>query len=223
MNNIEKTFKFVAFLAVGLGAAVSSSASPILVSNFSFETLPAGGLSKDTCGVGCNYSSGVAIPGWAGGNTSNGEFRPGTQLGNLTHFSTLSDGITSGYSNGGTISQTVAPTVHLGTTYTLLVDLGKRNDQLFKATADLLINGHTIVATGVAPTSGHWSQFSATYVGLAADVGKSITIQLKSTGGQANFDNVRLSDSTTPEPATAMIFTLGLAGILAYSRRRKRA
>jgi len=205
---------------LGVFCVFSAAASPIFVSNFSFETLPAGGLPNDSCGTGCFYSIG-AIPGWTGTGIS-GQFQPGTQAGNTQFFTTLSDGITSAFSNGPTLSQTVIPAVQAGFIYTLVVDLGKRNDFPFDGSADLLINGKTILATGVAPTSGHWSPFTAIYTGLSADAGQPITIQLKSTGLQGNFDNVRL-DATAiiPEPAGVTLLGLGLAGLLLFARRKR--
>jgi len=200
--------------------SVGAFASPIPVSNASFENLPLGGLPF-TCGAGCSDSV-AAIPGWVNGGVS-GQFQPGTGGGNFTYFSTLSDGPTSGWSNGGLISQTVIPTVALGVTYVLQVDLGLRNDIPSSASAGLLINGNLITAVGAAPTAGNWSTFTATYTGLAGDVGQSITIQLAASGIQGNFDNVRLSDDlgTVPEPGTATVFALGLAGIFAYVSRKR--
>jgi len=103
------------------------------------------------------------------------------------------------------------------------------NDTLataFTAGADLLIGGiggTKILATGTAPTPGNWSTFTATYVGLSADGGKTITIELTSTGAQANFDNVRLSDvaPTVPEPGSVTLIGLGLAGVLVFARRKR--
>lgn len=130
------------------------------------------------------------------------------------------------YTNGGTISQTVSsPLVQLGVTYTLLVDVGLRHDLGDPGTEALVINGVDYFATGSSPAAGNWSTFTATYTGLAADVGKSITIELASGGNQGDWDNVRLSDSTAsavPEPASGVFMglaALALAGIV----RRKRA
>jgi hypothetical protein len=218
--------RFVLVGTLGFLCAFTAAASPIVVANFSFETLPAGGLPS-ACGAGCSYSTG-AIPGWSGSNASSGQFDPGTP-GNVTLFSTLSsDGSpTMAYDNGGAIiSQTVLPTVQLGVTYTLMVDLGQRNDlgPTFVGGADLLINGVLIPSTGTAPTAGHWSTFTATYTGLAADVGKSITIELLSSGSQGDFDNVRLNDSTVaaaPEPTGATLLGLGLVGLSVFARRKR--
>lgn len=195
-----------------------SNAAVIPVSNPSFETLPPGGLPLGSCGTGCAYSA-TSIPGWTNGGSS-GQFQPGTQDGNTSHFTTLSDGITSAYSNDGTISQTVGATVQTGVVYTLMVDLGWRNDTAFGASADLLINGITYAATGLTPVQGNWSTYTATYTGLSADNGKSITIELRTSGAQGNFDNVSLSDNV-PEPAFTWILGLCLTGLGALRRRRR--
>jgi PEP-CTERM motif len=221
-----KTWTLQVGLAVGTFFLASSSyALPITVSNFSFETLPAGGLPT-ACGTGCSFSAGTGIPGWVATGASTGEFQPGPPA-TTTFFNSVPDGSTIGYTSSGTISQTVAPTVQLGVVYTLMVDLGLRKDGPDPGTEALVINGNTYFATGVAPVQGGWSTFTVTYTGLSADVGKSITIQLASSGaGQGDWDNVRLSDSTTsavPEPTTGML--LGLAGLAwaGISSRRKHA
>jgi hypothetical protein len=198
--------------------AGSAVANPIFVNNFSFENLPVGGLTN-ACGAGCSYSIG-AIPGWTNGGVS-GQIQPGAS----GLFNSVPDGVTTAFSNRGTIAQTVAPTVQLGVTYTLLVDLGQRTDLPFLSAAALLINGNTYAATGVAPTSGNWSTFTATYSGLAADVGQAITIELIANGAQGNFDNVRLSDSLvtpTPEPGMMSMLAGGLGAMVLLTRRFRR-
>jgi hypothetical protein len=211
-----------ATLLLGFVLSLSSAfAATIFVNNASFETLPGGGLPNG-CGTGCFYSEDV-IPGWTNSGFS-GQFQPGTQDGTFTYFNTLSDGITSAYSNDATISQTVTDTVQLGVVYTLLVDVGCRNDQGCFGSPDLLINGNVYLATGTFAAPGNWSTFTATYTGLAADVGDAITIELQTDGVQGNFDNVRLSDnvptSGTPEPSFTGILGLGLIGLLLLSRHQ---
>ena len=202
----------------GLTLASNAEAAIITVINPSFETLPVGGLPLG-CGVNCSYSA-TSIPGWTTG-AAVGQFRPGAPI-NTTYFNTLSDGPTSAYSNGGTISQIVAPTVQLGVLYTLLVDIGWRKDQSGSGTAALTIGGTPILATGTL-IQGTFQTFTATYTGLAADVGKTIGVLLSRTAGsQANFDNVRLSDSigsAVPEPGTIGMMAAGLGALLVMRRK----
>jgi hypothetical protein len=154
-----------------------------------------------------------SIPAWtATGGVSFGEFQPGTQDGTTTYFSTIPDGITVAYTNDATISQTVGATVQTDVVYTLQVSLGWRNDlPSFVGSADLLVSGNQYLATGVTPAQGNWSVFTATYTGLAGDAGDPITIQLND--GQADFDNVLLSDNLTAAPAP--VIGHGLPGVLA--------
>jgi hypothetical protein len=202
----------------------ASTFTPITVVNPSFETLPSAGLTNPNgpCGVACFYSIGVAIPGWTSSDVSaSGQFQPGTEEGNTAYFNTLDDGITSAWSRGATLSQTVDAVVQVGTAYTLMVDLGWRLDRAFDASADLLVNGNRYMATGTVPVQGGWSTFTTTYVGLASDAGLPITIELNANGAQGNYDNVRLTDPIlTPEPALAGAVGACLIGLAACLRRK---
>jgi hypothetical protein len=196
-------------------------ASPIVVGNPSFETAGGGGLPF-LCGTACSYSTDGVIPGWTVTGPA-GLFRPGPPI-NTTYFNSVTDGTTTAYSDGGSISQTVGATVQLGVTYSLQVNVGVRNDiGVDLGTEALVINGNTILATGVLPTAGNWSTFTATYTGLAADVGQAITIRLASAGVEGNWDIVRLSDnvtSTTPEPATGALVSLMVLAWAGIARRK---
>ena len=218
--------RFVATVLVAMVFPLTSAlADTIAVDNPSFETLPPGGLTiacSDPSG-GCRYSSG-AIPGWSTSLSSgtSGQFQPGPPT-NTTYYNTVPDGITIAYIDGvGTISQVVLPAVQLGVTYTLNVDLGfdKPPTAAFDGEADLLVNGVRYPAIGIPPSRGNWSNYTATYLGLAADVGQSITIELVSSGTEGAFDNVRLTDSVTsvPEPSSALLFLLPALFVLVRRR-----
>jgi hypothetical protein len=212
----RNAFRVLATLAF---AAAPAFASAIYVD--SFETV--GGLPF-SCGTGCSYST--ALPDWGGTATSLGQMRPGITAG---LFTTLSDGATSAWSNGGTITQTLNFVVGTGTVYTLLVDMGLRADNgSFESSADLKINGNIISALPVlgAPAPGGWATYKATYTGNAIDAAAlaHITIELKSVGvvgdvtRQGNFDNVRLDG--VPEPASFLLIGSALLALKAFRRRR---
>jgi hypothetical protein len=197
----------------------------ITVNNPSFEILPAGGLPNGA-GPGASYSVDF-IPGWIntpflGLGLMSGQFQPGTDVGNTTYFDTLSDGITSAYTSIPGIEQTVGVTVQEGVIYTLLVDVGWRKDAALTGNPRLKVNGVFYDGVGVG-IQGGWATFTTTYVGLAADVGSSITIFLDSASFQGNFDNVRLSDSTIeiPEPASFTLLGTALLGLFGLNRRRR--
>ena len=196
--------------------AVATTLGPITVANPSFEDTTGVIFNGSPCGPGCAYSFGQPIPGWtssSGGGTK-GQFQPGTQ------FSFVPNGIFTAYSNGGTISQTVANvTVQDGITYILKVALGHRFDLPFFASADLLVGSNMFKAIGVAPAAGDWSTYTATFTGSAADAGDTITIQLNSTGVQGNFDDVSLT--AVPEPSYLGVVGIGLAGLLAFALRNR--
>jgi hypothetical protein len=198
---------------------VSGLASPILVSNFSFENLPPGGLPT-TCGAGCSFNDGL-VQGWtlSGVSSNIGQFQPGAP-GNTTYFNTVPNGSTIAYTNGGTISQIVGNVV-AGMLYTLQVDQGHQKGQNGTAVTNLVIGSTPVLATGIAPAAGNWSTYTAIYLGTSADAGKTITIQLSANGIQGDWDNVRL-DAVAPEPTTFLLLGAGLIG-LAYARRFRRA
>ncbi len=127
--------------------------------------------------------------------------QPGSAQGNDLYFNTVPDGNTVAFSFGPSLSQTVDTTVQTGTAYTLTVSLGARNYMGFGGGADLLVNGVTYQATGTQPSPGQWSTYTVTYVGLAVDMGDTITVQLTDpNGGVADFDNVQLAELQGVDP-----------------------
>ncbi len=136
---LQRNLLLFATLAI---AAAPAFASPIFVSNASFETLPVGGLAYTDCATNCSYSI-DAIPGWVTAGKA-GQWQPGSPA-NAQYFTALSDGPTSAFEStpGAIISQTVGPSVVVGQIYVLSVDLGFRLDSnIFPAWVDLLINGN---------------------------------------------------------------------------------
>jgi hypothetical protein len=209
-----------------ISAAVAASSTAVysanLVANGSFETLPSGGLPFG-CGTGCSYSVDT-IPGWVNAGNS-GQFQPGSSSGNFTYFNSVPDGLTVAYSNGGPISQVIGVLAVAGTTYNLSVDFGLRHDQPNPGSATLSLFSGNALATGIAPTAGNWSTYTASYTATAADAGKAITVTLNSPGVQGDWDNVILTAvpgaGAVPEPASwaLMLTGFGLAG--ATMRRRR--
>jgi hypothetical protein len=204
-------------LAVGLAVPAPASATPIPVSNYSFETLlPSGGLPIG-CGGSCAYSV-DSIPGWTNSGTS-GQWFIGGYAGNPPAY----DGNYIAYSNDNPISQNVATAVP-GTTYTLQVELLHRTDAALAGVVQLEIGGSPVAtATGVDGGPGTWSDWTAVYTAAAADAGKTVTILLSTTGPQGDFDDVRLNASelaSIPEPASMALFGVGLTGLGMIRRRR---
>jgi hypothetical protein len=211
MKNIITTLSAVAF-AAGMSVSAPASATPIPVDNFSFETLPAGGLPID-CGGSCAYSI-APIPGWT--NTgSSGQWIIGGFAGNPPAF----DGNVIGYTNDDPISQNVATAV-AGTTYTLQVELLHRTDLPLDGVVQLEINGSVVAtATGLDGGPGTWNDWTAVYTAIAANAGQTVTILLSTTGAQGDFDDVRLN-AAIPEPAALTLLGAGLVALGVVRRRR---
>jgi len=220
----------VGFLACGGG---SVWAGQIMVLNNQFQTLPSSGLSS--CGVGCGYSF-AAIADWsASGSGEAGIIQPGTQNGDPNLYGNLPNGATDvGVTYGPTLSQTLNTTVVAGMSYTLTVSIGSMANFPSAESADLLVNGVQYMATGTQPAPGNWSTLTLTYVGLQADMGDAITIQLNdpNAGDAAGFTNIQMSSSgavasiapnTSAVPEPGVLGSVGMACLCLVAFKRKLA
>ena len=234
---------FRSFLYVLLLAApvFTLSAGSITVPNFSFE-LPA--LSNGANNNGGNGDT-TTITGWtisaAAGNTNAGVYHPASGFTSTNPLPAPADGNQLAYlvpdaeSTSSITTSASLGTVAVNMLYTLTVALGNRNDNLFfdsgEYTIDLLANGVSVAEASLAGSSiahGTFTDLSATFISPAsgAVIGESLTIRLSASSGSPNnegiFDNVRLTASPVPEPATSTMIVGGIAA-LAWLRRRRRA
>ncbi len=185
-------------------------AAPIAINNFSFE-----GPSQTDFG----YTTGV-VTGWS--VTGNGGvWRPGN---NLPQGPTNGDQV--GYSNGGSLTQTLSAVLTANSQYTLNVDLLNRTDGYpnFSSTIEILAGGHVLASSTIrGGTAGTTVLQTVSFLSGASDayLGQNLGIALVSRGGQSDWDNVRLNLAPVPEPETYAMMIAGL-GLLGFMARRKK-
>src|SRR5271157_703813 len=207
-----------------LASSAFAGTFSIPVANYSFETLPVGGLNND-CSEGglypgCAYSTGEPIPGWTITGAT-GQWTTGGYVGNPPAY----DGSVLAYSNGGTISQNVIAAV-AGETYTLNVEILHRTDVPMTGIAQLTLNGVVVAtATGIDPGPGKWSDWTALFTATPAEAGQELGILLSGTGQQADFDYVQLEasilEASIDEPSTlATLLGSSIFGLAAVLRRK---
>jgi hypothetical protein len=222
-------------LAISCGAGLSTAALPALaassvdVPNFNFEAIP----------LGDGKLGSFQIPGWtfAGASVSYGTYNPGTSYyanpaiadpPNSGAIGTMSGPrvayIFDANGTGASVTTRTQHVVAAGETYLLTVAIGQRNatQQAFGRVTLSLWDDDSLLATGnvaTAPAPGSFGDASLRYTAQAADAGR-LRLQLSVPAGTnyADFDNVRLSVTAVPEPATAGLMMLGLAVVA--SRRR---
>ena len=215
---MRSTVLFLLLVVVTLGAiAAPAKADAVAIQNASFEiTNPL----TSTCGPGCAFNSGP-IPDWTI-TGQGGSFQPNSAILNLP----LPDGTIIAYSNGGTISQTLAASLTPNTTYTLSVDVGFRLNGAVDVTnySIALFAGSTLLnsfsaSNGIIPI-GTFADETVTYTTGATVLPGDLSIVLTSDGQQADFDNVRLTASTVPEPSSLSLLA-GALGIMFLALRRR--
>ena len=200
-------------------------ADNIAIQNASFEiTNPL----TTSCGPACLYNSGP-IPGWttSASGTLQGSWQPGP-----VQFTSLSNGSMAAYSNGGTISQILSDSLLANNLYTLTVAVGNRADtaiynlattyiiQLFAGST--LLN--SITGSNAVIPLGTFMDVSFNYLSGVTFPAGNLSIVLSSIGPQSDFDNVRLTATSTvtsvAEPGSLTLLAAGLGLALFVFRRR---
>jgi hapalindole biogenesis HpiC1 cyclase-like protein/PEP-CTERM motif-containing protein len=204
-------FVFLSILVLGC-VTPSTWADIVPVQNASFEA-PAPLIA---CGPGCFYNIGP-IPDW----TTAGPGKAG--IWHPTSAYPPPDGGFIAYSNGGTISQTLATLVMPNTTYMLSVDIGHRPDGFANGFAIELDAGgvplKSISGSNSLIPSGTFMNETLTFT-TGATASGDLGIVLTSDGPQIDFDNVRLTATTVPEPSSLSLLAGGLGLLIFVFRRR---
>jgi alpha-L-rhamnosidase len=206
-----------AIYAVGAGNYVFSSplsitgiapGTPITVSNFSFELSGATGAGELEEAVPTGWtafneraSSDIGSQ-WAGGvdYTANTPLAAPAAGNQFCYINMFNPSVTGG------IYQDVGP-LQPNTTYTLTVAIGSRRDRMNSPGIISLVNGAdntgAVLASGggLPATQNTWQDYTVTFT-TSASVSGDLTIVLSVLGNgttlQADFDNVRLTETPIP-------------------------
>ena len=218
-----RLFLLLSVLTLGF-VATPAWADTIAITNPSFETVDPLHPLNQLCGAGCAFNT--SIPGWTitGGPSQfpAGQFQPGSGF----FTQPVPDGSLVAYSNGGTISQTLAASLTPNTTYTLSVDVGRRLDAGLNSYTIELLAGTNILAFLTNPNSlitpGTFSLESFSYnSGITGPFGQPLGIAFLTPGPQQiNYDNVQLTASAASEPGSLALLATGLGLALFLFRRR---
>jgi MYXO-CTERM domain-containing protein len=154
------------------------------------------------------------------------EFSPRPRGGGI--FDTVLSGTAAWAGTGGgpgEIQQDVMVLPNFVDTYTLSAYVGWEDTRASSASVGsigLLVGGVAVSgqASVCTPAQGNWALCTYTYTTSAQDFGQTLTIDLKSGSvPQAAFDEVTLSDTSTPEPGTFVLLGLGLLVARRFCRR----
>lgn len=236
--------KTLQILTISLALVASGRAATISIANHDFET---GGLADNSNSAfpGTIPTGWVAMPGAAPSGGFFGYFNPVNGAGGYVSGVSGTPGVTGtmagpnvfyfgSSSSGQGIQQTLAATFAANTDYTLTVARGTRNSNFNNTLRMSLLAGSTVLTTrDVAPepsgSRGTFLDYFTTYTYSAADaglVGQALIVRFQEIDNPGNpqfevdIDNVRLS--AVPEPGSASLLILGLAAVLARTRRCRR-
>jgi len=208
----SKLFVSFAFAAVLVLAAAPAWADSVPVQNASFESTTA--LISSSTGP---YNLGP-IPGWSTTGVS-GSWQP-----NSTEWASLPDGITVGFTNGGTISQVLGASLLQNTDYILSVFVGNRSDIYGGGNYTISLDaGSTVLCTFSGNSStiakGTFVDETCNYhSGSTVPAGNLSVVITGSQTGQVDVDNVSV---VTPEPGSLALLSAGLGFLFFIARRRK--
>ena len=216
--------KFTSFFVVLSIIVLVSVAAParadITVMNPSFEAKNALDTSCGACG---DYNLG-SIPDWMITGGVAGSWQPGP----ASYHLPLEDGSIVAYSNGATISQTLATALAPNTAYALYVDVGHRLDgpngyatnyTIALYAGSMLLNSFTSSNGMITP--GTFADETVTFTSDASVTpGEDLRIVLTSADAQTAFDDVKLTATATPEPSSLTLLASGL-GLLFFVLRRR--
>ena len=228
-------------LLLAAGTA-QTHATPIVVGNFSFESLALADGDFTSARLGDFQINAILIPFYSVSlnvgfalsdagvfNPTAAHGYPGT-TGSPGTLPGTGDGAQFAFINSGAAIYQDVGLLQPSTVYTLTIASGNRTTNDGSSSGSIsLVNGTSDTGTvlsslAITPPTGTFADFTTTFTTGASVVG-DLTIVLNSTSSataQINFDNVRLDATPAPEPTSAALL-LGSGAMLMLRRRRAAA